>query len=142
MDNNSNNNNGFSYTYSAGEQAELRRLREKYLPHATDSVESDMERLHRLDRRASRRAQIAALTVGVLGTLLLGLGMSLIMTELAAVLGLPTAAVLPAGIGIGLLGGVIASLAYPLHQLVLRREMGRSRDEILAIIDTLEGRGK
>lgn len=77
---NSNQNNGFSYTYSAQEQQELKRIRQKYMSEPEDK----MTRLRRLDRGVTQKAQAVALSLGIIGTLILGLGMSLIMTELAA----------------------------------------------------------
>ena len=47
MDNNSKDQNGFSYTYSAKEQAELKRIREKYTE--TTETEDKLTRLRRLD---------------------------------------------------------------------------------------------
>ena len=85
MDNN-NENNGFQYTYSAREQAELKRIRDKYTAPA--EVEDKMSRLRRLDASVTRSSQTVALVFGVIGTLLLGFGMSLVMTELSEILAL------------------------------------------------------
>ena len=46
MDNNNQEQNGFTYTYSAREQAELKRIRDKYT--ATTKVKDKMARLRRL----------------------------------------------------------------------------------------------
>jgi hypothetical protein len=62
-----NPNNGFRYTYSAKEQAEIKKIREKYAP--AEPVEEKMERLRRLDAGVTQRARAVALTLGVLGTL-------------------------------------------------------------------------
>ena len=68
---NNNENNGFQYTYSAKEQAELKRIREKYTPPT--ETEDKMERLRRLDASVTQKAQIVALIFGVIGALILGL---------------------------------------------------------------------
>ena len=45
---NNNESKGFQYTYSAKEQAELKRIREKYMPPSEE--ENKMERLRRLEK--------------------------------------------------------------------------------------------
>ena len=79
MDNN--NNEGFSYIYSAKEQDELRRIREKY-QRPTEAEETSMERLRRLDRCTTHRALAVSLTLGILGILIMGFGMSAFMTAI------------------------------------------------------------
>ena len=131
MDNKS--NNGFSYTYSACEQAEIRRIREKYTQE--DREEDKMERLRRLDTRATQKAQTMALVWGVLGALILGLGMSLLMTDLGAILGITHS--VPIGIVIGVLGCIPVVLAYPIYGLILRRERKKIAPEIIRLTDEL-----
>ena len=66
---NNNENKGFQYTYSAREQAELKRIREKYT--APTEVEDKMERLRRLDASVTNTAQAIALVFGIVGILML-----------------------------------------------------------------------
>ena len=75
---------GFTYTYSAKEQAELKRIREKYT--APTEVEDKMARLRRLDASVTNTAQVFAIIFGAVGSLILGLGMSLIMNMLSSIL--------------------------------------------------------
>ena len=67
---NNNENKGFQYTYSAKEQAELKRIRDKYT--APTETEDKMARLRRLDASVTNTAQAVALVFGVIGTLILG----------------------------------------------------------------------
>ena len=69
----------FRYTYSAKEQSEVEAIRKKYLP----PEENKMEQLRKLDRSATGKAQAWAIALGVIGTLILGTGMSLCKTELS-----------------------------------------------------------
>lgn len=130
------NNDGFSYTYSAREQAEIRRIREKYADKEK-TEESKMERLRRLDAKVTQKAQSIALTLGILGVLILGSGMSLIMTDLGAALGLSAEVGMLIGISVGIAGGVLASFAYPIYNLVLRHERQRIAPEIIRLTDDL-----
>ena len=60
-----NNQNGFQYTYSAKEQAEIKRIRSKYTP----KEENKMEQLQRLDASATQKATKWAIIVGVIGVI-------------------------------------------------------------------------
>ena len=135
MDNNNQKNKGFSYTYSAKEQAELKRIREKYT--APIKVEDKMERLRRLDRGVTNTAQIVALIFGIIGTLILGFGMSLCMTDISAALGLSTNTAMVIGIMIGVVGGIIASLAYPIYNAIVKVKRKKLAPEIIRLTDEL-----
>ena len=131
---NNNESKGFQYTYSAKEQAELKRIREKYTP---PSEENKMERLRRLDRGVVQKAQTVALILGVIGTLILGFGMSMCMTDFGNILGSHKDLAMLVGIAIGVVGGILAGLAYPTYNLVLRRERKRVAPEIIRLTDEL-----
>ncbi len=135
MDNNNQNQNGFSYTYSAKEQAELKKIREKYT--APTEVEDKMDRLRRLDASVTGTAQAVSLAFGVIGTLILGFGMSLIMTDLAQFFDLSEDAMLVLGILIGVVGGILASLAYPIYHAVVKHKRKKLAPEILRLTDEL-----
>ena len=132
---NNNENKGFQYTYSAKEQAELKRIREKYTP--PNETESKMERLRRLDASVTQKAQAVALIFGVIGALILGTGMSLCMTDFAQILGSHRDMAMVIGIPIGLVGGVLAVLAYPLYNLIVKRERKKIAPEIIRLTDEL-----
>lgn len=129
-----NKNNGFQYTYSASEQAEIRKIREKY---SADKEEDKMARLLKLDARVTQRAQVVSLIFGVVGALILGFGMSLIMSELGAIFGDYRYLAMPIGVIIGIIGGVIACLAYPMYNLTIKRERAKIAPEILLLTDEL-----
>ena len=134
MDNN-NKENGFSYTYSAKEQAELKRIREKYTP--TSESEDKMAYLRRLDASVTKTAQTVALVFGVLGVLILGAGMSLIMTDVVEFLGLHRDIAMVVGIIVGVVGGIVASLAYPIYNAIVRVKRKKLAPEIIRLTDEL-----
>ena len=129
------NNNEFKYTYSAKEQAELKKIREKYENKSRE--EDKMDRLRRLDNSATQKAQAVSLIFGVLGTLTLGFGMSLVMTDLSEILGSYKDMAMIYGIVIGAVGGVIASLAYPIYNAVLKNARKKIAPEIMRLTDEL-----
>ena len=132
---NNNENSGFQYTYSAKEQAELKRIRDKYT--APTEVEDKMARLRRLDASVTNTAQAVALVFGVIGTLILGLGMSLVMTELAEILGISGDAAMVIGIIVGIVGGILASLAYPIYNAIVKAKRKKLAPEIIRLTDEL-----
>ena len=93
-----------------------------------------MEQLRRLHSIPTQKAQAASIAIGVLGTLILGTGMSLCMTELGAALGHLAMVI---GILVGLFGLVMVALAYPVYNIVLRKERQRIAPEILRLSEEL-----
>jgi hypothetical protein len=124
------NKEGFSFTYSAQQQKEIEAIRKKYLPKEVDK----MEELRGLQRIPGRKATQAALTLGLAGALILGTGMSLVLTELGAPLG---GLALVIGIVVGVLGMTLAALAYPVYNRVLRKQREKIAPEILRLSDEL-----
>ncbi len=127
------NNEGFSYTYSAAQQQEVEHIRSKYLPRQEDK----MDRLRRLHRSASRKARTWAIVLGTVGALILGAGMSLFMSELGQILGMKAELSMAVGIAAGLVGLVLTALAYPVYNSILKKERERIAPEILRLSDEL-----
>lgn len=123
----------FEYTYSAQEQEEIKRIRQKYQIQEEDG----MTKLRKLDASATSKATSTALVLGVIGTLLLGTGMSLIMSDLPAILGMTGNSYIVVGVVIGLIGILLAALAYPMYSRVLKRERDKIAPEILRLTEEL-----
>ena len=123
-------NHSFEYTYSAQQQQEVEEIRKKYLPKEEDK----MEQLRKLHTIPTQKAQAASLAVGIIGTLILGTGMSLCMTDLSGFLG-GTAMFI--GIPVGLVGMVLVALAYPVYNRVLKKQRQIIAPEILRLSDEL-----
>ena len=124
------NNLSFEYTYSAKQRNEVEAIRKKYLPKEEDK----MEQLRKLHYSTTKKAQSASISIGIIGTLVLGTGMSLCMTELGASLG-HFAMLL--GIVLGLIGLILVALAYPLYNSVLKKKRERIAPEILRLSEEL-----
>lgn len=124
------NNETFKMTYSAQQQEEIQAIRKKYAPPAEDK----MAQLRALDARVSKKASAVALTAGTVGTLLLGVGMSLLMSDFGALLGLLA---FPAGLAAGVVGILLLAGAYPLYCRTLKQERARVAPEILRLSDEL-----
>ena len=135
MENNNNTPNGFSYTYSAREQAEVKRIRSKYTVPAEE--EDKLTRLRRLDASVTQTAQIVALVLGIVGALTLGFGMSLIMSDLAVMLGMGSTVAMVLGIVVGVMGAALASLAYPVYNAIVKAKRQKLAPEIIRLADEL-----
>ena len=128
-----NRENAFHYTYSAKDLSEVESIRKKYLPQE----ENKMDRLRKLDRGASKKAQVWALSLGIIGALILGFGMSLFMSDLGAMLELHGNLAMLIGIVMGIAGMGLVALAYPVYNRVLKKERERIAPEILRLTDEL-----
>ena len=124
---------GFKYTYSAKEQEEIKKIRQKYVVQEEDG----MTRLRNLDAQATGKATMMSLVLGIVGALVMGTGMSLIMTELAVVLGMTYMGSLVIGIVAGVLGMILVALAYPVYKKILKREREKIAPEILRLSEEL-----
>ena len=124
------NKEGFSFIYSAAQQQEVDEIRKKYLPQEEDR----MEQLRKLHAIPSQKAQAGSIAVGAIGTLILGTGMSLFMTDLGAALGMFSMVL---GIMAGIAGMLLIALAYPVYNRVLKRERRKIAPEILKLTDEL-----
>ncbi len=123
----------FEYTYSAQQQEEIAAIRKKYLP--PEQQMDKLEQLRALDAGVTRKGMIVSLVCGVLGALVMGTGMSLIMTDLARLLGLASGLI--PGLILGTLGmaGVIA--AYPLYHRITQTQRQRIAPQILKLTEEL-----
>lgn len=127
------NKETFNYTYSAKEQNEIQNIRKKYVAPEEDK----MERLRRLDASVTEKATVAALIPGIIGALLLGFGMSLVMSDLSRMIGFGQNMAMFIGITIGIIGIALVCCAYPLYHHVIKRERAKIAPEILRLTEEL-----
>lgn len=130
------NNNKFNYTYSAKEQEELKKIRQRYTAPEKKEIDK-MEQLRRLDASITKKGTIASLVLGVFGVLIMGTGMSLIMTEFGKILGSLSNLAMPIGIVLGVVGMVLVALAYPIYNCITKKERERIAPEIIRLTDEL-----
>ncbi len=117
----------YSYSYSAQENKEIKRIREKYTEPS--ERETKLEQLHRLDESVTKSAQAVSLTVGILGALILGFGMSCIMVW--------SENMFVPGIIFGIIGIIISVLAYPIYKIKAEKKRKEIAPVILKLTDEL-----
>jgi hypothetical protein len=122
-----NNKESFHYTYSAAQQEEIEKIRQKYMP----KEENKMEQLRKLDESATKPGTIAALALGIVSALLLGVGMccSMVWADRYFVL----------GIVLGLIGIAGAIAAYPLYNHITAKKRKQLAPEIMRLTEELSG---
>ena len=123
----------FHYTYSAKEQEEIKRIRKKYT--APEEKEDKMAQLRRLDASVYSKATTASLVVGIIGALILGFGMSLVMTDIGAAMGTILSMII--GISVGIIGIVLVCLAYPIYNRTLKKQREKIAPEVIRLTDEL-----
>ncbi len=121
---NENKNESFNFTYSAKEQEEIKKIRQKYIPR-----EDKMEQLRRLDRNVTNKGTMYSIIIGIIGSLLLGIGMccTMVWNEVWFI----------PGIIIGVIGIGIVAVAYPVYNYVTKKERKKIAPEILRLTDEL-----
>lgn len=107
------------------------KIRTQYM----EQQNTELDALRALDAKAKRPANIFSYLFGGLGAIVMGCGMSLVMTDIGATLGLENAMVL--GIVIGVIGLAMALINYPLYRQILRGCKQRYAPEILALSEQL-----
>lgn len=120
---NENKNEVFEYTYSAAQQEEIKRIREKYAPREDDK----MELLRRLDAGVTLKGTMYSLIVGITGSLTLGIGMCCCLVWSKFFI----------GIIVGILGIIGVSAAYPIYIHITKKERERIAPEILRLTEEL-----
>ena len=115
----------FTYTYSAKQQEEIDKIRKKYLPPEEDK----MAQLRRLDQSATKKGTMISIIIGVIGTLLMGVGMCCSMVWMG-IWFIP-------GIVIGLIGIGSVAAAYPVYSRITKKERERLAPQILKLTEEL-----
>lgn len=125
-----NHNTTFSYRYSAQENEEILAIRNKYLPQS----ESKLDELKRLDKEVQKSGVVEGLTVGIVGLLIFGLGMSFSMQVLGNGIMFIILGVLIAVVGAG-----VMVAAYMVYRRIYRKTREKYTLRILELAEELAG---
>lgn len=108
------------------QQFMAQKIRTRYMEREA----TELDALRDLDARVKRPAKIFAYAFGSAGALIMGAGMSLVMTEVAAGLMIP-------GVAIGLVGMAAAIVNYPIYTQLLEKRKKRYAAEILTLSEKI-----
>lgn len=111
------------------QQFMAQKIRAQYM----EKESTELDALRRLDASVTQTAQMVSLILGVIGTLILGFGMSLAMTDIAHTLGLHGNLAMVIGIVIGVVGGVLVGFAYPVYNAIVKAKCKKIAPEIIRL---------
>ena len=113
------------------EQQAVAKIRAAYLEKQT----TELDTLRELDNKVRRPASIFAYVFGSISAVIMGAGMSLIMTDIGAIIGMENALV--PGVVIGVLGMAMALLNYPIYKRLLDSRKAKYGAAILSLSDKI-----
>ena len=113
------------------QQFMAQKIRTQYM----EKESTELDALRELDARVKRPANVFAYTFGSISAIVMGAGMSLVMTDIGAVIGI-TSALVP-GIAIGVVGLCMALLTYPMYKGILNSRKKKYGAEILTLSDKI-----
>ena len=114
------------------QQFTAQKIRTKYM----EKQATDLDALRELDAKVKRPANVFAYMFGCISAIIMGAGMSLVMTDIAEVLELGIDPMLT-GITIGMVGMIMALLNYPMYKGILNSRKKKYAPEILTLSDKI-----
>ena len=103
--------------------------------HYTEKQITELDTLRELDAKAKRPANVFAYIFGSISAIIMGAGMSLIMTDISEFIGI--ADPLVPGIIIGVVGMIMALLNYPMYQGIMNSRKKKYASKIIALSDKI-----
>ena len=119
--------NKFKYTYSAPTQEERREIESIRAAYERNPRAEKLERLRRLNARVKNAAMSIALSLGIIGVLVFGLGMAMTLSW----------GMIAAGVAVSAAGIVPMALAAPAYNFILRRGKKKYGEEIVRLSEEL-----
>ena len=110
-------------------------LVQKILTQYIEKEHTGLDDLKELDTKVNRPANVFAYVFGSISTIIMGVGMSLVMTDIGATVGISDS-MLP-GIIIGIAGMFMAIINYPIYKGILGARRKKFADKIIAISDKI-----
>lgn len=96
---------------------------------------TELDELRALDAKVKLPANVFGYTFGSIAAIVMGSGMSLVMTDIGATLGIANAMV--SGIVIGVVGMLMALINYPMYKSILTSRKNKYADKILALSEKI-----
>ena len=113
------------------QQFMAQKIRTQYM----EKTPSELDELRELDAKVKRPANIFGYAFGSISAIVMGAGMSLVMTDIGATIGI-TSALIP-GILVGVLGLGMTLLTYPMYKGILNSRKKKYGAEILNLSDKI-----
>jgi hypothetical protein len=108
---------------------------EKIRSQYTEQEHTELEELKALDAKVKKPAKVFGYTYGSIGAIVMGAGMSLVMTNIGTVLGM-TETLIP-GIAVGIAGLAMSCTTYPIYKKILNSRKKKYADRIMELSDRI-----
>lgn len=111
----------------------VQKIRTQYMEK--DNTQKELDLLRELDAEVKRPANVFGYVFGSIGAIIMGAGMSLVMTDIGTSLGIPNTMSL--GIIIGIIGMFMAIINYPIYKSILASRRNKYADRILKLSEKI-----
>lgn len=111
----------------------VEKIRTQYMEK--DSTQKELDLLRELDAEVKRPANIFGYVFGSISAIIMGAGMSFVMTDIGAQLGISNT--MPLGIVIGVIGMLMAIVNYPIYKKILSSRKEKYADKIIALSEKI-----
>lgn len=105
----------------------VQKIRTQYI----EKEHTQLDALKELDAKVKRPANVFAYIFGSISAIIMGSGMSLVMTDIGSTFGIKEAMV--PGIVIGIAGMLMAIINYPIHKSILTSRKKKYADQIMEL---------
>ena len=109
----------------------VQKIRTQYI----EKEHTPLDELKTMDAKIKKPANVFAYVFGAVSAIIMGCGMSLVMTDIGATIGISDPMV--PGIIIGVVGLTLAIMNYPIYKGVLASRKKKYADKIIALSDKL-----
>ena len=109
----------------------VQKIRSQY----TEKESTKLDELKALDKKVKKPANVFAYVFGSFGAVIMGAGMSLVMTELGETLGMGDAMV--PGVIVGVIGLILVLINYPMYKKFLEKRKEKYAERIIELSNKL-----
>ena len=113
------------------QQFMAQKIRTQYM----EKESTELDELRELDARVKRPANVFAYVFGTVSAIIMGAGMSLVMTDIAEMVNIEDPMLY--GIIIGVVGMLMALVNYPIYKGILGSRKKKYGEKILALSDKI-----
>ncbi len=109
----------------------VQKIRTQY----TEKEHTSLDELKALDKKVKRPANLFAYLFGSISAIIMGSGMSLVMTDISEMVGISNPMLV--GVVIGVVGMVMAIANYPIYKGILGARRKKYAKEIIALSNSI-----
>ena len=109
----------------------VQKIRSQY----TEKESTELDALRELDAKVKRPANVFSYVFGSISAIIMGAGMSLVMTDIGTTIGIADPMI--PGIAIGIVGMLMAIINYPIYKRIMSSRRKKYADKIVKLSDKI-----